>query len=65
MKKLLCKPCAAALEASGKAVKHVGGRSEKITCAVCGRRRYGTAYDVTGRTTRRKIDVREEKNSEQ
>lgn len=54
MKKLLCKPCAAALEANGKTVKPIGGRSEKITCDVCGRRRYGTAYDVTGRLMRRK-----------
>lgn len=46
MKKLLCRPCAAELEAKGKTVKHIGGRSEKITCAACGRRRYGTAYDV-------------------
>lgn len=59
MKKLLCKPCAAALEASGKAVKHVGGRSEKITCAVCGRRRYGTAYDVTGRLLQTKKSNKE------
>lgn len=59
MKKLLCKPCAAMLEAKGKIVKHVGGRSEKITCAVCGRRRYGTAYDVTGRLVQKKINIQE------
>ena len=37
MKKLLCKPCAKAMEARGKTVKEIGGRCEKITCAVCGR----------------------------
>lgn len=32
MTKLLCKPCAKALEAGGKTVKPAGGRCEKITC---------------------------------
>lgn len=48
MKKLLCKPCAKALEAKGKTVKQAVGRSEKITCVECGRRRFGVLYDVTG-----------------
>ena len=48
-RKNLCRPCAAALEEGGKTVKPVGGRSEKITCDRCGFRRYGIAYDVTGR----------------
>ncbi len=48
VKKLLCKPCAKALEAKGKTVKPAGGRCEKITCAECGRRRFGVLYDVTG-----------------
>ena len=54
MKKLLCKPCAKALEAGGKTVKQAGGRSEKITCAECGRRRFGVSYDVTDCPTSRK-----------
>jgi len=54
MTKLLCKPCAKALEAGGKTVKPAGGRCEKITCAECGRRRFGILYDVTGWPTRRK-----------
>lgn len=54
MKRLLCKPCAVALEGRGKTVKPAGGRSEKITCEECGRRRYGIAYEVTGWTFRRK-----------
>ena len=54
MKKLLCKPCAVALVDRGKTVKHAGGRCEKITCAECGRRRFGVLYDVTGWPTRRK-----------
>lgn len=53
VKKLLCKPCAVALEDRGKAVKPAGGRCEKITCAECGRR-FGVLYDVTGWPTRRK-----------
>lgn len=54
MKKILCRPCAAELEQRGKTVKSVGGRSEKITCDACGRRRYGTEYEVTGRAVRKK-----------
>lgn len=54
MIKILCKPCALDLEARGKTVKPAGGRCEKITCAECGRRRFGIAYDVTGRAHRRK-----------
>ena len=48
MKKLLCKPCAVALEAKGKTVKQTGWRCEKITCSAC------VAYDVTGRIARSK-----------
>lgn len=44
----MCKPCAIALEEKGKTVKPAGGRCEKITCAECGRRRFGIAYEVTG-----------------
>lgn len=47
MVKPLCKPCSLGLEADGKRVKQVAGRSKKITCAQCGRRRYGTIYEVT------------------
>ena len=54
MTKLLCKPCAKALEAGNKTVKPAGGRCEKITCAECGRRRFGVLYDVTGRLTSKK-----------
>ena len=54
MKKLLCKPCAKDLEAKGKTVKAAAMRCEKITCAACGRRRFGVLYDVTGRAIRRK-----------
>lgn len=54
MKKELCRPCAVELAAKGKTVKPAGGRSEKITCAQCGRRRFGVTYDVTGRLLRRK-----------
>jgi RNase P subunit RPR2 len=54
VKKLLCKPCAAALEARGKTVKAAAMRCEKITCAECGRRRFGILYDVTGQPIRKK-----------
>ena len=43
----LCKPCSLGAVADGKKVKQVDGRCGKITCAKCGRRRYGIKYDVT------------------
>lgn len=54
MRKNLCKPCAADLQERGKTVKSAGGRSEKITCDECGRRRFGITYEVTGRARRAK-----------
>lgn len=49
MKKELCKPCAIKLSSLGKDVVLSYGRSEKITCAECGKRRFGCTYEVTGR----------------
>lgn len=53
-RKNLCRPCAAELEQRGKTVKSAGEGSRKITCAQCGRRRFGAAYEVTGRAARKK-----------
>lgn len=52
MEMTLCKPCAMGMAASGKKIKQVAGRNKKITCANCGRRRYGVNYDVAGREER-------------
>lgn len=47
MKKTLCKPCAVEIAARrDREVKQLPGRSEKITCDKCGRRRYGLPYEV-------------------
>ena len=47
MKKTLCKPCAVEIAAGrDREVKQLPGRSEKITCDKCGRRRYGLPYEV-------------------
>lgn len=47
MKKNLCKPCAVETAArKDREVKQLPGRSEKITCDKCGRRRYGLPYEV-------------------
>ena len=45
MKKELCVPCKIQLEAT-KDVILTARRKEKITCAECGRRRYGNEYEV-------------------
>lgn len=52
MTKLLCTPCAAKL-AESRPVKSLGGKAQKITCAACSRRRFGTLYEV-GRKGERK-----------
>lgn len=45
-KHTLCKPCAVQL-AEGRSVRFVtGGRNQKGTCWLCGRRRYVALYDV-------------------
>lgn len=46
MEKALCKPCAVALSRRGWKLKAHAGRSEKITCEECRRRRYGVTYDA-------------------
>ena len=46
MKKALCKPCSLGLVAAGMKVKQLPGKAEKITCAECGRRRYGSEFEV-------------------
>lgn len=46
MKKEMCVPCAIRLAAT-KDVRMTAHRKGKITCAECGRRRYGNEYAVT------------------
>lgn len=43
-RRTLCKPCAVGLSHQGKRLKALPGKTEKITCAECGRRRYGLVY---------------------
>lgn len=49
MKMQLCRPCAMGMLADNKKLKQESGRSEKITCAKCGRRRFGVTYEITER----------------
>lgn len=51
MKKELCVPCAIKL-AETKDVKLAAHHRDKITCAECGRRRYGNEYEI-GRKTKK------------
>ena len=41
----LCVPCAAKIGET-ISIKKVGGRSKKITCEICKRRRFGTEYEI-------------------
>lgn len=42
----LCKPCAVEKSHQGVRLKTISGRTEKITCAACGLRRFGRTYEV-------------------
>lgn len=43
----LCGKCAAELRAAGGEIKRIAGRvDQKVTCARCGRRRYGASFQV-------------------
>lgn len=42
---MMCRPCAEGAKDSYE-LKIQLGKSEKITCAICGRRRYGSRYEV-------------------
>lgn len=44
--KELCRPCAAELGAKKSVELISSGRDRKITCGLCGRRRFGATYDV-------------------
>lgn len=47
MKKMeLCGVCAAKLREEAEIKKVGGGADNKVTCAKCGRRRYGGTYEV-------------------
>lgn len=46
MKKKLCTPCAAGLRVAGNKLKKLPGKSVKITCGGCGRRRFGVEYEI-------------------
>lgn len=45
---LLCVPCREAIKGQAGKVLPLPGRSDKITCKRCGRRRYGVLYEVSG-----------------
>ena len=61
MKMVLCVPCAEGLRAAGGSVKALTGKSMKITCEGCGRRRFGLAYNVASKPSRTaRMDGRED-----
>lgn len=44
----LCGACEAQLKADGRDVRVVfGAANQKVTCAICGRRRYGAKFSVS------------------
>ena len=49
----LCGMCAVTLREKKFALVQTGGRTEKILCDACGKRRYGTQYEMTAPNRRR------------
>jgi len=47
MQKDMCRPCAEAAKAENSVKAVSTGVNKKITCAVCGRRRFGATYEVS------------------
>ena len=45
----LCVPCAEKLKEGYDVKKVKVGINRKVTCAACGKRRYGAVYEVTGK----------------
>ena len=45
----LCVPCAEKLKEGYDVKKAKSGVNKKVTCAACGKRRYGAVYEVTGK----------------
>lgn len=50
---LLCGQCRELLKGQKVDLIQTGGRSDKITCDNCGKRRYGTEYEIEVVRTRR------------
>lgn len=46
MREDLCKPCAVEKSQKGYRLTPCPGRTDKITCDGCGRRRFGRTYEV-------------------
>ena len=47
--KVLCGVCAALMKEAGVKIRQLPGRTEKVTCEHCGKRRFGGSY-VIGET---------------
>ena len=47
--KVLCGVCAALMKEAGVKIRQLPGRTEKVTCENCGRRRFGGAYEIEKR----------------
>lgn len=53
-KQTLCGMCAVVLREQGMELTQTGVRTEKISCAHCGKRRYGTEYEIEKRSGKEK-----------
>ena len=44
--KVLCGVCAAIMKEAGIQLRQLPGRTEKVTCEHCGKRRFGGVYEI-------------------
>ncbi len=57
----LCRPCMEAKKKTHKLSRVAGGKDNKITCAGCGRRRFGYTYEARRKERRDQTCTAEQK----
>ena len=54
--KTLCGVCAALMKEAGLQLRQLPGRTEKVNCENCGRRRFGGVYEIDPSQSRLRRD---------
>ena len=62
--KVLCGACAALMKEAGLQLRQLPGRTEKISCEHCGKRRFGGKYEIGPSQSARGADSSPRKRGE-
>lgn len=49
----ICGVCAALMREAGVQLRQVPGRTQKVNCSHCGKRRYGGLYEIIKKETKK------------